>query len=147
VGLDLAPDFALRGRPAAAGVLNVRGANIRAAAAHNRKIILQSLRVLKTAERNDLAGITGLTSPAVFKIVRDLLQEGLVISPDIRRGAKGQPAGVLAVNPDAAFSVGVGIAPDGLTMAVVDFAGVVRGHRRLEPVEAGLPGLRRALAD
>jgi len=122
---------------ASKAMLNVRGANVQIAAAHNRKIILQSLRTLKTAERSDLADITGLTTPAIFKIVRELLDEGLVISPKTRRGAKGQPAAVLAINPDAAFSVGISLEQDHTVLIVMDFAGDVRGRRSLAGTHPG----------
>ncbi len=84
-----------------------RGANIQDAGHHNRAIVLQALRALGRAERWDLASITGLTAPAISKIARGLLSEGLVVNLGNREGSKGQPAAVLALNPDASFSIGV----------------------------------------
>ena len=124
-----------------------RGANIQSAAVHNRKVILRAIRALKAAEHGALAEITGLTQPAVFRIVKELVREGLVISPKTRQGAKGQPAAVLAINPDYAFSIGVSVEQDSLALAIVDFAGTVRGRRHLGGVRPGRPELRRFFAD
>jgi predicted NBD/HSP70 family sugar kinase len=150
VGLDIinkAPEETATSYLASPTAFGIRGANIQAAGAHNRKIILRAIRALDAAEHASLAEATGLTQPAVFKIVKDLIREGLVISPKTRQGAKGQPAAVLAINPDYAFSIGLNVESDNLVMVVVDFAGRVRGHRRLGGARPSRPGLRRFFAN
>lgn len=106
-----------------------RGANIQTAGLHNRRIIIRTLRALGRAERQDLAVHTGLTAPAIYKIARDLAEEQLIVNLGNREGGKGQPAAVLALNPDASYAVGISTGHDGMTFACVDFAGHVRLQR------------------
>jgi len=106
----------------------LRGANITSAGAHNRKIILHAIRARGSVLRHELAAITGLTPPAVFKIARDLLDEGLILCERTREKARGQPASTVRLNPDAAFSLGLNIDRDHLTLVVVDFVGQVRSR-------------------
>ncbi|WP_443747975.1 ROK family protein [Asticcacaulis solisilvae] len=109
----------------------LRGANIQDAAAHNRKIILHAIRARGAVGRKELAEITGLTPPAVFKIAKDFLNERLLISTRMREGAKGQPAAVLTLNADAAFTLGLNIDRDHLTFVTLDFAGNIRTRSHL----------------
>ena len=103
-----------------------RGANISHAAEHNRHLILHEIRASSGVDRTSLAKITGLTAPAVFKIVTDLVDEGLIVSTRIREGARGQPRSVLTINPHAAYSLGLNVDRDRLCLVALDYAGVVR---------------------
>ncbi|WP_443750474.1 ROK family protein [Asticcacaulis solisilvae] len=124
-----------------------RGANIQDAAAHNRKIIMHAIRARGGAGRKDLADITGLTQPAVFKIAKDLLGERRLVSTRVRDGGKGQPAAVLTINPEAAFTLGLNIDRDQLTFVALDFAGTVRMRQHLATPLASPDTVRRFFAD
>ena len=123
-------------------ISKVRGANIQDAAAHNRNVIIRVLRTLHTAERGGLAEATGLTHPAIHKITKDLLREGVIISPSTRRGSKGQPAGILAVNPDHALSVGISVESENVNLVIVDFAGGIQSCSTFQKSRASLLELR-----
>ncbi|HWU49147.1 MAG TPA: ROK family transcriptional regulator [Asticcacaulis sp.] len=110
----------MRDRP-----LVLRGANITTAGRHNRKIILQTVRERGEATCGELADLTGLTRPAVFKIARGLVEEGLVTRARLPEKTLGQPTHALKLNPDAAFSFGLHIDRSHLTLVVVNFAGQV----------------------
>jgi len=120
-----------------------RGANTSSAGVHNRKIILHAIRARGAVRRGELAEITGLTPTAIFKIARDLMDEGLVISSRVNEKARGQPAHQLQLNPDAAFTLGLNIDRDHLTLVVLDFLGAVRTRFHL-PIAFAEPGRARA---
>jgi predicted NBD/HSP70 family sugar kinase len=112
-------------RPAAAAE-PIRGQNIMRAAVHNRELLLHHIRAKGPISRLDLAGLTGLTPPGVFKITKDLLQENWLTYSRTREGLRGQPTSLLSINPDAAFSIGLNIDRDHITFVVLDFGGSVR---------------------
>ncbi len=72
--------------------------------------------------------MTGLTHATVTNITNRLLDAGLLDRAGQRRGGRGQPATRLVVNPAGAYSIGVNIDRDHLTMVAVDFGGAVRAR-------------------
>jgi len=108
----------------------LRGVNIQDAGAHNRKIILNAIRANGPIGRIELAKLSGLTPPGVFKIAKALLHEGLIVGTRVRDGAMGQPPSLLEINRDAAFTLGLNIDRDHLTLVALDFAGQVRARFR-----------------
>ncbi len=113
-------------RRANAETARLRGANNTSAGQHNRKIILQAIRARGTVRRNELAAMTGLTAAAVFNIARGLMAENLLVSTKVMQKARGQPAHDLTLNADAAFTLGLNVDRDHLTLVVLDFVGAVR---------------------
>ena len=96
-------------RQAATAAEPIRGQNIMRAAVHNRELLLHHIRAKGPISRLDLAGLTGLTPPGVFKITKDLLHENWLTYSRMREGLRGQPTSLLSINPDAAFSIGLNI--------------------------------------
>lgn len=112
------------------------GANIEHAGEHNKRVVLHAIRVNGTVTRADIAQMTGLTHATVTNITNRLLDLRLLDRAGQRRGGRGQPATRLIVNPAGAFSIGMNIDRDHLTMLVVDFGGAVRarvGHEMAFP--------------
>ena len=110
------------------------GANIEHAGRHNERVVLHAIRVHGPVTRADLAEVTGLTPVTVTNITNRLLKTNLLERAGQRRGGRGQPATKLAVNAGGAFSIGVNIDRDHLTMVGVDFAGTVRARAGREMV-------------
>jgi len=108
------------------------GANIEHAGAHNQRVILQAIRVYGPVTKAELARLTGLTHPTVTNITNRLLALDLLRGAGQRRGGRGQPATRLIVNPNGAYSIGINIDRDHITMVVVDFGGEVRAQATLE---------------
>jgi predicted NBD/HSP70 family sugar kinase len=104
------------------------GANIEDAGQHNQRVVLHAIRVATAATRAEIAHVTGLTPATVSNITNRLLETGLLKSVGQRRGQRGQPATRLAVSAGGAFSIGVNIDRDHLTMVAVDFDGAVRAR-------------------
>jgi len=120
------------------------GTNLERAADHNQRVTLHAIRVLGPLTRVELAGITGLTGPAIANITKRLLQDGLIDEAGQRRGGRGQPPTKLVVRADACYSIGVNIDRDHITMVLVDFSGETL-TRVSEEVNFALPDHVRAL--
>ncbi len=106
--------------------------NIVRAGDRNRRSVLQVIRAHGPIGRGDIARHTGLTPPAAFKIANGLLDEAAILKSSRIEGGKGQPTSTLVVNPDFAFSLGLNIDRDHLTLVTLDFAGKIRARTSLE---------------
>jgi len=123
---------------------------------YNERVILTLLRRLGEASKADLARHARLTNNTAGQIVRDLEEQRLVRVGGKRMGARGQPATILRLDPQGAYSVGFKLGRRSLDALLVDFAGRVIERRRLErdfpmPEEAvafaseSVAGLRRLI--
>lgn len=104
------------------------GANIEHAGEHNKRVVLHAIRVNGVCTRAEIAQMTGLTHATVTNITNRLLELRLLDRAGQRRGGRGQPATKLTVNPAGAYSIGLNVDRDHLTMVIVDFSGVVRAR-------------------
>ncbi|MEQ8964902.1 MAG: ROK family transcriptional regulator [Azospirillaceae bacterium] len=110
----------------------------------NRRIVLEAIRRNDRMARADISRLTGLTPPAVGRIVARLIEEGFVVEAGRRKAEAGQPPKALALNPDAAFTVGLHLDYEGITGVLVDLAGRPRAQRTLSRDD---PSPEQALAD
>ncbi len=85
--------------------------------------VLEALWRIGEASRVELAGLLGLTKPAVTQIVRALVVQGLVEERAPRRGARGQPARPVALAARAALAVGVNFSHTYVDVGFVDLLG------------------------
>ncbi|WP_140984759.1 ROK family transcriptional regulator [Asticcacaulis tiandongensis] len=108
------------------------GTNLERAGDHNQRVTLQAIRANGPVTRADLAEITGLTAPAIANITRRLLNEGMILKAGRLLGGRGQPATKLVVNPNGAFSIGLNIDRDHITIVALDFTGQVRARQSRE---------------
>jgi predicted NBD/HSP70 family sugar kinase len=99
---------------------------------YNERLILTLLRRLGEASKADLARHARLTSNTAGQIVRDLAEQRLVRALGKRSGARGQPATILRLDPEGAYSIGFKLGRRSLDALLVDFAGRVLERRRLE---------------
>jgi len=107
---------------------HLSGTNLERAGDHNQRVTLHAIRVNGPITRVDLAGITGLTAPAIANITKRLMQDNLIKEAGRVRGARGQPPVKLVINPDSWFSVGVNVDRDHSTVVLLDFLGTVRAR-------------------
>lgn len=114
------------------------GTNLERGSSHNLRVTLQAVRLNAPITKVELAEITGLTPPSITNITRKLLADGLIVETGRRRGERGQPATELSINPDGAFSVGINIDRDHITMVALDFLGRVRA-RIAEEIAFAMP--------
>ncbi len=117
-----------------------QGSNSTLVGDFNERVVLTTLRRLGPASKADLARIVGLTSNAAGVIVRKLELNGLVRVVGKRHGARGQPATILELDPDGAFSIGMRIDRDMIEAVLVDLQGRILERSVLdhlpEPLEA-----------
>src|SRR3546814_10578289 len=58
---------------------------------HNRRVVLEAVRLHGPAGRAAIARLTRLTAPAVSNIVSELVAEGFLVEPGSRRTGRGPP--------------------------------------------------------
>lgn len=108
-------------------------AELRACTGTERKL-LSLVRALGPISRAELARKTGLAPLSVTRLVVELLERGLLHEGARVITGRGQPSLPLTLAPDAAFSYGVSITEDALSIVLIDLVGEVREAWR-EPFE------------
>lgn len=133
------------------------GTNQEGTSAHNRRVMMDALRLNGALSRADLARATQLTKQAVSNIIEELERDGFVVSLDAVRKGRGQPSTPYRLVPEGAFAIGLQIDRH-LTRAVaVDLVGtvLVRAEANLPPddpqggvriILGVIEGIRRDLA-
>lgn len=99
------------------------GANHEGTSAHNRRVIIDALRVNGALSRADLARATGLTKQAVSNLVETLENEGLLASEELVRKGRGQPSTPYRLVAGGAYSIGLQIDRHVSRAIVVDLVG------------------------
>jgi len=126
------------------------GANHEGTSAHNRRVIIDALRVNGALSRADLARATGLTKQAVSNLVEALEGEGLIASESVVRKGRGQPSTPYGLVADGAYSIGLQIDRHVSRAVVVDLVGnvLVRASADVSPrePESGVTALLDLLA-
>ncbi|RJT39079.1 ROK family transcriptional regulator [Mesorhizobium waimense] len=110
------------------------GTNQEGTSAHNRRVMIEALRLNGALSRADLARATQLTKQAVSNIIEDLERDGLVVALDTVRKGRGQPSTPYRLVPEGAFAIGLQIDRHLTRAVVVDLVGSV-----LSRAEANLP--------
>ncbi len=126
----------------------------------NRFHVMDSIRRHGPISRVEICGRTDLSPTTVSAITAALIEDGLIVARpigDVRDAARGRPRVMLELNPEAAYVVGVKLAPDQITIAATNFradvlaslALPIRISRQPASVVADLveDGVRRCLAD
>lgn len=135
--MDL-PERQRRSERRSAQTGSLAGTNLERAGDYNQRVTLQAIRVNGPITRLDLSALTGLTTQAIANITNRLLDQELIVEVGRLHGRRGQPAMRLAINPDGAFSVGINIDRDHVTVVALDLAGKVRA-RSTDEIEFALP--------
>lgn len=114
---------------------------------HNQRVVFQEIRTHKRVTRTELANMTGLTKPTIVNVSRELLQAGLIVEAERATRGRGQPAWVLELNPDGAYSIGLNIDRDHLTLVALDLSGQLRGRVSTETSFASPKEAQRFVAN
>jgi len=130
---------------------------VRALRRENRADVLWSLYFSRQGTRQDLSAATGLSPASVTNVVRELLNEGIVIEAGSVDSDGGRPRVVLEVNPDHRSVIGVDIGETRVRVEIFDLTmrEWAKAEYPLSPgehgvdavVEAVLSGLNSVLAD
>jgi predicted NBD/HSP70 family sugar kinase len=96
--------------------------------AHNRRVVLEVIRLRGELGRTEIARHAQLTAQAVANIVDELLEEGLLIERGRLRSGRGQPPIQFAINPDGPMTVGIEIAADHMVSVLLDLSGRIKAQ-------------------
>lgn len=102
------------------------GSNPERNRAHNRRVVLDVIRMHGHLGRAEIARYARLTSQAVANIVQELIEEGMLIDLGRQRNGRGQPPIQFAINPDGPLTAGVEVAADHMVAVLLDLSGRLR---------------------
>ncbi|WP_328994369.1 ROK family transcriptional regulator [Kribbella sp. NBC_01245] len=102
------------------------GANQYDLGTFNEAVIIETIRLAGIISRTEISNRTGLTQQSVSRILRILLQQGLLVEEAQERAERlGKPRTPVRLRSNAAHAVGIHIDPEVLTVAVVDLDGQI----------------------
>ncbi|PPT37189.1 transcriptional regulator [Xanthomonas arboricola] len=102
----------------------------------NERDMLDRLRLAGVLTRADLSRGTGLTVQTAVRLIEGLQARGMVhMGSGVARAGRGKPGVAVSLNPAHGHTLGVSIATDALTLALVDFTGQVLAVSEL-PLDA-----------
>ncbi|WP_159949356.1 ROK family transcriptional regulator [Rhizobium sp. 18065] len=109
----------------------LRGTNQETGRPYNRRIVLEAIRLRGPTTRGDVAQSVGLTVQTVSTIVRELEEQGLILSVQKPPKGRGIPPSTLTINPEGGHALGIHVTPLGIEAALVNLRGdVVDSVRR-----------------
>ncbi|TPM36653.1 ROK family transcriptional regulator [Mesorhizobium sp. B2-3-5] len=110
----------------------LRGTNQEFGRPYNRRIVLESIRRHGPIARGDIATHVGLTVQTVSTIVRELEEQGYILSVREEPKGRGLPPTTLRVNPEGGYAVGIHITPLDINAALINLSGdvVESAHRK-----------------
>lgn len=95
-------------------------------------MLLSLIQKHKKISRSQLAHQTKMSNTSVGKIVKELINDGLVIEVGQTEGEVGRRATLLEINSAGSFIVGVELDKSGIQIAIVTLTGKVIKKRQLE---------------
>ncbi|MER9303313.1 ROK family protein [Mesorhizobium sp. M0293] len=103
----------------------LRGTNQEFGRPYNRRIVLESIRLHGPIARGEIARRVGLTVQTVSTIVRELEEQGYILSLREEPKGRGLPPATLRINPEGGYAVGVHLTPLGINAALINLSGDV----------------------
>ena len=88
----------------------------------NRSVLLWSLYFDQPRSRQDLSRSTGLSPASVSNVVRDLIDEGIVIEAGSVDSDGGRPRVLLRIDPDHGYVIGVDVGETRVRVELFDLA-------------------------
>jgi predicted NBD/HSP70 family sugar kinase len=116
----------------------IAGTNLEQARSHNRRVVIEAVRINGSLSRAAIARLTALTTQTVSNIVEELEQAELLRPEATLKGTRGQPAVPYSINPDGGYSIGLQLDHQLLVGVVTDLSGTVRS-RIEQPVDRPTP--------
>lgn len=111
--------------------MGLRGTNQEFGRPYNRRIVLEAIRATGPTTRGRIAAEVGLTVQTVSTIIRELEEQGYILSSREEPRGRGLPPTTLRLNPEGGYAIGIHLTPLGLDAALINLAGDVIGsaHR------------------
>jgi predicted NBD/HSP70 family sugar kinase len=101
----------------------------------NRAAVLWSLYLGQPRSRQELCAATGLSAASVTNVIRELIDEGIVIETGLAESDGGRPRAMLAMNPEYGYVIGVDIGETRTRVELFDLAMTERASAEY-PLEA-----------
>ncbi|GAB3923514.1 ROK family transcriptional regulator [Kribbella albertanoniae] len=102
------------------------GANQLDLGSFNEAVIIETIRLAGIISRTEISRRTGLTQQSISRILRILLQQGLLVEEAQERAERlGKPRTPVRLRSNAAHAVGIHLDPELLTVAVVNLDGKI----------------------
>jgi predicted NBD/HSP70 family sugar kinase len=112
----------------------LRGTNQEFGRPYNRRIVLESIRLHGPIARGEIARRVGLTVQTVSTIVRELEEQGYILSLREEPKGRGLPPATLRINPEGGYAVGIHVTPLGINAALINLSGdVIESTHREAP--------------
>jgi predicted NBD/HSP70 family sugar kinase len=92
----------------------------------NRAAVLWSLYLSRPGSRQELSRATGLSAASVTNVIRELIDEGIVIETGLAEPEGGRPRAMLGMNPDYGYVIGVDIGETRTRVELFDLTMTVR---------------------
>lgn len=118
--------------------MGLKGTNQEYGRPYNRRLVLETIRLLGPVARGEIARRVGLTVQTVSTIIRELELQGFVRGMREMPKGRGLPPTFLNIKPDGGYAIGVHVTPLGLKAALIDLSGDVIGERE-QPLPHGAP--------
>jgi predicted NBD/HSP70 family sugar kinase len=112
----------------------LRGTNQEFGRPYNRRIVLETIRLMGPVSRADIAREVSLSAQTVSNIIRELEDGGFLKSRREKPTRRGQPATMLEIDGRGGYAIGVQLTPLHAGAMAVDLAG-----DRVAQVEARMP--------
>lgn len=106
----------------------ISGTNLEQAKSHNRRVVIEAIRINGALSRAAIARLTALSSQTISNIVEELEAAGLLQPEATLKGARGQPAVPYSINPDGGYSIGLQLDHQLAVGVVTDLSGTVRAR-------------------
>lgn len=114
--------------------MTLRGTNQESGRHFNRRIVLESIRLNSPITRGRIAEKVRLTVQTVSTIIRELEDQGFVLSVREEPKGRGSPPAMLRINPEGGYAVGLHVTPLGIDAALISLGGdIVSSRNRSAP--------------
>ncbi|QEU27845.1 ROK family transcriptional regulator [Pseudomonas luteola] len=110
------------------------GTNAEHARLHNRRVILEAIRLGGRLTRADLTRLTSLTAQTVSNIVTELQEEGVLLAHAPEKVGRGQPPVPLSINPQGGYAIGFHVEQHRIIAVLLDLLGECQAQASL-PVD------------
>ena len=107
----------------------LKGTNQEYGRPYNRRLVLETIRLLAPVARGEIAKRVGLTVQTVSTIIRELELQGFVRGVRETPKGRGLPPTFLNINPDGGYAIGVHVTPVELKAALINLSGDVIDER------------------
>src|SRR5258706_2924706 len=86
----------------------------------NQSVLLNLIRAHAPVSRPQLATLSGLSQVTVIKITNNLIDRQFILEKEYAESTGGRRAGLLEINPEGGFAVGLMTQPDSLTAVILN---------------------------